>query len=199
MLSKPARASALRALPGPTLAADGADADAGCPLPLPSVQVESQDDLAIALAPSLPPQRSETSAANVLVFRVTHQSPSKLKRPMACADTLTSLHCAVRVYSSSFCGPHGDLDPIIIERHDAPDIDLVDFFSGPAEALERRLSTFMQWSVCEGKGAVVEAKETAGPSPEIGLMMLKHGAVQGGSQRFNTLGTLACESLVNPW
>lgn len=87
--------------------------------------------------------------ADVIVFRVAHSHPHRLKRPLQHSDRLTGAQFALRIYAVV----HFDFDvesehmSLVIQRSTKADVELVDLFGRARIKPEELTKHFLQWTV----------------------------------------------------
>ena len=86
------------------------------------------------------------TAPNVVVFRVPHSHPHRLKRPLHHSDDLTGLHFALRPYTIL---DHGG-DTLEVQRAGGEDILCVELFSKSGLLAENLIRELKQWTVESG-------------------------------------------------
>ena len=81
--------------------------------------------------------------AQEFIFRVSHQRPSAMKRPLGFADGLTSLHVAFKVYNILEGGDGQQVATVF--RADSPEVDVIELFSGSEERAKAMFSSLRVW------------------------------------------------------
>ena len=74
-----------------------------------------------------------------IIFRMTHLQPSRMKRPLGLADSLSSLHVAIRMYT--ILEVSEDCSLATVFRGDSPEVDVIELFSGSAEQAKAMFSS----------------------------------------------------------
>lgn len=122
---------------------------------------ESQeDDLKVEATPASASASTSTSTSmdvdigagtGLIIFRVSHKHPHRLKRPLQHSDSLTGTHFAIRLYQVASqrtlefedgAGPQ-----LIVQRTEAADIQLIEFFGKARIKPEKLIHHFLQWTV----------------------------------------------------
>lgn len=101
-------------------------------------------------------------APNVVVFRVPHSHPHRLKRPLHHSDDLTGLHFALRPYTIL---DHGG-DTLEVQRAGGEDILCVELFSKSGLQADNLIRELKQWTV--ESGMRFDAGERIGKYEELG-------------------------------
>ena len=87
------------------------------------------------------------SGADVIVFRVAHSHPHRLKRPLQHSDQLTGAQFALRVYAVMEHDVEKETPTLVIQRRSTADVELVDLFGRARIQPEELMKHFLQWTV----------------------------------------------------
>ena len=91
---------------------------------------------------------SDSAAGSaIVVFRVSHKHPHRLKRPLQHSDSLTGADFAVRFYSIAERNIQHGAQQLTVQRAACADVQLVDLFGRARLKPENIIKYFLQWSV----------------------------------------------------
>ena len=101
-----------------------------------------------------PPQAKNLQTASdsatgsaIVVFRVSHKHPHRLKRPLQHSDSLTGAEFAVRFYKITEHNIQHGGQQLTVQRASCADVQLVDLFGRAKLKPENIVKYFLQWSV----------------------------------------------------
>lgn len=119
-----------------------------------------EDDLKLEATPASTSANTGSSTAmdvdmgagtGLIIFRVSHKHPHRLKRPLQHSDSLTGTHFALRLYQvtsqHTLAHEDGAGPQLIVQRTQAADIQLVELFGKARIKPEKLIHHFLQWTV----------------------------------------------------
>ena len=86
-------------------------------------------------------------SSGLLVFRVAHKHPHRLKRPLQHSDSLTGTDFAIKTYKVVTHTHVNDLPVLAVQRLATSDIQLVDLFGHANLKATAMIKHFQQWAI----------------------------------------------------
>lgn len=85
----------------------------------------------------------------MIIFRVSHHHPHRLKRPLQHSDRLTFGEIAIKTYTVAAAKEEDGLPRLQVERSNSSDIQLADLFGFAATSMtpNQLITNLQQWTL----------------------------------------------------